>query len=129
MNRKMNRTSKLCKYNRKCLKNTILYNHDFTEYITRVKCPETRTTSFFSFSLFTRFTFYMDSLIQVSIMDENESFHSIVMYAKARALIEYCQIYISQCSELNGKKTDFADRFEKYLSKLEPEDCMIYSIC
>lgn len=48
------------------------------------------------------------------------------MYAKARALIEYCQIYISQCSELNGKKTDFVDRFEKYLSKLEPEDCMTF---
>ena len=59
-------------------------------------------------------------------MDENESFHSIVMYAKARALIEYCQIYISQCSELNGKNTDFVDRFEKYLSKLEPEDCMTF---
>ena len=62
-------------------------------------------------------------------MDENESFRSIVMYTKARALIEYCQIYLSQRSELNGKKTDFADRFEKYLSKLEPEDCMTYSIC
>lgn len=57
------------------------------------------------------------------IMDENMILHSNLMYTKARVLIEYCHLYLSQCSELNGVKTDLVDRFDKYLAKLEPEDC------
>lgn len=52
----------------------------------------------------------------------NSCLSTKLMYTQARALIEYVQLYLSQCSELG-----LAEHFDKYLAKLENEDGMFQS--
>ena len=63
----------------------------------------------------------LDASLKITL-DENETMRTKLMHKQGRALIEYVQLYLSQCSKLNDKKLDLADKFNDYLSKLEKED-------